>query len=137
MCNRFCPDYEPDICQKHLKVPYVCNGCGRRPECVLEKRLFFDNFVIIYFCHCFLLLIIADSNFSPALYIHLHRSLYNCIVPKGFMAFQVLSVFYDSSLIKTKTSRQTCINVFTGKKYGMALIKTLHKQTAAIQTRSA
>ena len=40
MCNRFCPDYEPDICQKHLKVPYVCNGCGRRPECVLEKRLY-------------------------------------------------------------------------------------------------
>lgn len=40
MCNRVCPDFEPDTCKKHLKVPYVCNGCGKRPECILEKRLY-------------------------------------------------------------------------------------------------
>ena len=41
MCNAFCPDFEPAVCNKLLRPPYCCNGCGKRySECSLEKRLY-------------------------------------------------------------------------------------------------
>lgn len=40
MCNRFCRDFTEQICNKLLKPPYVCNGCGKRYECSLEKRFY-------------------------------------------------------------------------------------------------
>lgn len=43
MCNTKCDRYEPEICSRVLKSPYVCNGCGRRPECSLEKTFYFAS----------------------------------------------------------------------------------------------
>lgn len=40
-CNRFCPDFEKQECRKLTKPPYVCNGCGDRVFCTLEK-CFYD-----------------------------------------------------------------------------------------------
>ena len=41
VCNSVCNLFEPDICQKLLKPPYVCNGCGKRnTSCTLEKRFY-------------------------------------------------------------------------------------------------
>lgn len=40
MCNRFCPEFEMEICKKLLRPPYVCNGCGNRMSCSLEKRFY-------------------------------------------------------------------------------------------------
>ena len=40
MCNSKCKEYEPEICKRHIKPPYVCNGCGKRAECTLEKHLY-------------------------------------------------------------------------------------------------
>ena len=40
MCNKYCSEYEPDVCSRYLKPPYVCNGCGRKGGCVLEKRFY-------------------------------------------------------------------------------------------------
>ena len=41
LCNAFCPDFERTLCNKLLKPPYCCNGCGKRfSECSLEKRLY-------------------------------------------------------------------------------------------------
>ena len=37
MCNTFCKDFEKDSCTKLAKPPYVCNGCGKRATCSLEK----------------------------------------------------------------------------------------------------
>lgn len=40
-CARYCDRYEPEICLKLLKPPYVCNGCKDRGEgCHLEKRIY-------------------------------------------------------------------------------------------------
>jgi len=40
-CAKFCDRYEPEICLKLLKPPYVCNGCKDRGEgCHLEKRIY-------------------------------------------------------------------------------------------------
>lgn len=40
MCNRFCKDFQMQTCTRLLKPPYVCNGCGQRCECSLEKRFY-------------------------------------------------------------------------------------------------
>lgn len=40
MCNNHCPDYIEEICSRYTKPPYVCNGCGKRPECILEKHVY-------------------------------------------------------------------------------------------------
>lgn len=44
MCNALCPDFEPFICPLLLKPPYVCNGCGKRRSCSLEKRFYEADF---------------------------------------------------------------------------------------------
>lgn len=40
MCNRFCPDFEKVDCRKLSKPPYVCNGCGDKHSCSLEKKFY-------------------------------------------------------------------------------------------------
>ena len=40
MCNAFCNDFQMEICSRLLKPPYVCNGCGKRNTCSLEKRFY-------------------------------------------------------------------------------------------------
>ncbi|WP_406547380.1 IS30 family transposase [Succinimonas sp.] len=40
LCNQRCPDFEKEICPRHSKPPYVCNGCGKRTFCTLEKRIY-------------------------------------------------------------------------------------------------
>lgn len=37
MCNSLCKDFEKETCKRLLKPPYVCNGCGKRAVCSLEK----------------------------------------------------------------------------------------------------
>ncbi len=40
-CAKYCDRYEPEICPKLMKPPYVCNGCNHRGDgCHLEKRLY-------------------------------------------------------------------------------------------------
>lgn len=39
-CNKVCSHFEPDLCVRHAKPPYVCNGCGKRLECSLEQRFY-------------------------------------------------------------------------------------------------
>lgn len=41
MCNRFCPDFVLQVCEKLSKPPYVCNGCKSRPSCSLEKHFYY------------------------------------------------------------------------------------------------
>ena len=40
MCNKACPDFEPQICAYRAKVPHICNGCGKRSECNFEKHFY-------------------------------------------------------------------------------------------------
>ena len=43
LCNMRCPDFEKDVCPRHTKPPYVCNGCGKRSFCTLEKKVYIGN----------------------------------------------------------------------------------------------
>ena len=43
MCNAFCKDFQKEICSRLLKPPYVCNGCGSRCTCSLEKRFYYAS----------------------------------------------------------------------------------------------
>ncbi len=39
-CASLCPDYQSEQCSRHNKPPYVCNGCGNKGNCTLEKRTY-------------------------------------------------------------------------------------------------
>lgn len=39
-CIDRCRYYEPTQCAKLLKAPYVCNGCGKRVNCLLDKKVY-------------------------------------------------------------------------------------------------
>ena len=43
ICNFNCPDFEKDVCSRHSNPPYVCNGCGKRSFCTLEKKVYIGN----------------------------------------------------------------------------------------------
>jgi len=40
-CNKICPDYEEQICQRLFDPPYVCNGCIEESKCVMRKKYYF------------------------------------------------------------------------------------------------
>lgn len=44
MCNAFCDFYEKEVCSKLSKPPYVCNGCGNRGFCTLQKHFYYADF---------------------------------------------------------------------------------------------
>lgn len=39
-CFRLCPDFTREDCTRLRTVPYVCNGCGSRHKCTLEKFVY-------------------------------------------------------------------------------------------------
>lgn len=43
ICNLHCPDFEKEVCPRHSKPPYVCNGCGKRSFCTLEKKVYLSS----------------------------------------------------------------------------------------------
>jgi IS30 family transposase len=42
-CNKVCPDYEEQICQRLYAPPYVCNGCIEESKCVMRKKYYFHK----------------------------------------------------------------------------------------------
>ena len=43
LCNKICPDYIEQVCDKLSKPPYVCNGCGDERKCVLRKQYYLHS----------------------------------------------------------------------------------------------
>ncbi len=43
-CREICDDYKPRQCKNLLKAPYVCNGCGKRVNCMMEKRIYSSKY---------------------------------------------------------------------------------------------
>lgn len=39
-CIDLCDNYVPVQCLKLTKAPYVCNGCGKRLNCLLDKKVY-------------------------------------------------------------------------------------------------
>jgi transposase, IS30 family len=39
-CNSACPQFKEESCRKLDSPPYVCNGCGNEPVCILRKRYY-------------------------------------------------------------------------------------------------
>lgn len=35
-----CGSYKKEICERHQKAPYVCNGCAKYNSCVLDKMVY-------------------------------------------------------------------------------------------------
>ena len=43
-CGEICLYYEPRQCDKLNKPPYVCNGCGKRAGCLMERRIYSSKY---------------------------------------------------------------------------------------------
>lgn len=43
-CIDLCDNYKPVQCSKLTKAPYVCNGCGKRVNCLLDKKIYFAKY---------------------------------------------------------------------------------------------
>ena len=43
-CSEICREYQPQQCTRLNKAPYVCNGCGKRVNCKMEKKLYSSKY---------------------------------------------------------------------------------------------
>ena len=43
-CSDVCKAYQPQQCPKLKKAPYVCNGCGKRVNCMMEKKIYSSKY---------------------------------------------------------------------------------------------
>lgn len=42
-CNKVCPDFVEEKCERLSVPPYVCNGCSKQNSCVLKKAYYYPN----------------------------------------------------------------------------------------------
>lgn len=40
ICNRYCEQFEEEVCINRFKSPYVCNGCATVKKCTLTKTIY-------------------------------------------------------------------------------------------------
>ena len=43
-CSDVCKDYTPQRCDRLKKAPYVCNGCGKRVNCMMNKKIYSSKY---------------------------------------------------------------------------------------------
>ena len=43
-CSDICKAYQPQQCAKLQKASYVCNGCGKKVSCMMEKRIYSSKY---------------------------------------------------------------------------------------------
>lgn len=43
-CSDVCEVYQPQQCRNLKKAPYVCNGCGKRVNCMMEKKIYSSKY---------------------------------------------------------------------------------------------
>lgn len=43
-CGEICIFYEPRQCEKLKKPPYVCNACGKRSACLMERKIYSSKY---------------------------------------------------------------------------------------------
>ena len=43
-CSDICKTYRPQQCRKLQKPPYVCNNCGKKGGCLMDKRIYSSKY---------------------------------------------------------------------------------------------
>ena len=43
-CSDVCPYYQPQQCAKLSRPPYVCNGCAKRVNCMMNKKIYSSKY---------------------------------------------------------------------------------------------
>ena len=43
-CSDICKEYQPQQCARLNKAPYVCNGCGKRINCRMDKKIYSSKY---------------------------------------------------------------------------------------------
>ena len=43
-CSEVCKEYQPQQCSRLNKAPYVCNGCGKRINCRMDKKIYSSKY---------------------------------------------------------------------------------------------
>ena len=100
-CSDICKDYTPQQCDRLKKAPYVCNGCNRRTNCKMEKRLYSSK----YADDCYRELLISSRegiNQTPQS-IQTMNNILTPLVKKG----QSIAHIYATHADELKCSRRT------------------------------
>ena len=43
-CTTVCKDYEPKLCDRMKRAPFVCNGCSKKHSCLLKRGYYFAKY---------------------------------------------------------------------------------------------
>ena len=43
-CSDVCKEYKPQLCKRLNKAPYVCNGCGKKVNCMMDKKVYSSKY---------------------------------------------------------------------------------------------
>ena len=43
-CSDVCKFYKPRECEKLNKPPYVCNGCSKKTNCMMDKKIYSSKY---------------------------------------------------------------------------------------------
>ena len=49
-CSDVCKFYKPRECEKLNKPPYVCNGCSKRTNCMMDKKIYSSKYAQDSYC---------------------------------------------------------------------------------------
>ena len=103
-CSYICPLYDPKACDKLDKPPYVCNGCGKRVNCLLEMKIYSAK----YADDCYRELLVSSRegiNQTPESILRLD-GLVSPLIKKG----QSLGHIYAHHAEEISCSRRTLYN---------------------------
>jgi IS30 family transposase len=103
-CIDVCPNYTPRVCEKLSKPPYVCNGCGKRINCLMKKHIYSAK----YADDCYRELLVSsreDINQTPNTIMKMH-ALVSPLIQKG----QSIAHIYINHAEEIGCSRRTLYN---------------------------
>lgn len=100
-CNSSCPSFIKDTCRKLDKAPYVCNGCGLKFDCSLQKHFYYAD-VADQAYRSRLSSVRQGFSFSEAELAHLDDVI-SPLVLKGQSPHHICSTNRDSLMVSEST----------------------------------
>ena len=129
-CAQYCDRYEPEICPKLLRPPYVCNGCDDRGgnNCLLQNRMY-----VAEYAHKMYKQTLSDSRSGISLSKEEFQFIADSIIPLIKNGVSV-PVVYDSYKDRMPVSMRTLYD-YIDKGYFDAGNLDLHRKVRRKSTR--
>jgi IS30 family transposase len=121
-CFRLCPDLERENCTMLSSAPYVCNGCGKRHKCTLEKFIYSAAAAHRSYKHT--LTVSRDGIALPADELIRLDGIISPLLKKGQSIHAILENHKDEIMLDEKTVR-SYINAGLFRAKSMDLLNTV------------